>query len=117
MDATQRLEMIRPILNGDKTVEQVAETVAISARTLHRYLKRFREGGQKIEALADKSSAAHSHPKWLTEEQKAIVLEYKRQNPPISARQIAKDLAAEGILDISYRTVSNILNGNPFFSP
>ncbi len=88
MTATQRYELIRPIIHKEKTIQQVHEENDISIRTLRRYLKRFREGEEQIESLADKSSAAHSHPKWFTEEQKALVVAYKLENPPISARQI-----------------------------
>ena len=38
MDCTQRYELIRPILQGDKTVRQVAKASGISKRTLYRYL-------------------------------------------------------------------------------
>jgi transposase len=120
MDAKERYELIRPILDNQKTVHQVHQDSGISDRTLRRYLKRFREGGQQIESLADKSSAAHSHPKWFTTEQKELVVEYKLQNPPMSARQIAKDLETQGILRINNHSVSNILKAHeltqPFFS-
>ena len=88
MTATERYELIRPIIHKTKTIQQVHEENDISIRTLGRYLLRFREGNGQIESLADRSSAAHSHPKWFTSEQKALVVQYKLQNPPISARQI-----------------------------
>ncbi len=88
MTATERYELIRPIIQKEKTVQQVHQETNISTRTLHRYLKRFREGGQQISCLADRSSAAHLHPKWFTEDEKARVIQYKLENPPISARQI-----------------------------
>ncbi len=74
MTATQRYELIRPILLNEKTVEQVHSESVKSTRTLRRYLLRFREGNGEIESLADKSSAAHSHPKWFTSEQKALAV-------------------------------------------
>ena len=82
----------------------------IPISTLYHYVKRFREGGEEISALSDKSRKPHSHPSWLTEQQKEIVVEYKIQNPLASTIQIAKSLASEGILQISNRTVANILN-------
>jgi len=45
-------------------------TKTLSSRENRHYLKRFREGGEDIESLADKSHANHSHPKWLTREDK-----------------------------------------------
>ena len=44
MTATQRYELIRPIIHKEKTIQQVHEENDISIRTLRRYLKRFREG-------------------------------------------------------------------------
>jgi len=60
MTATQRYELIRPIIHKEKTIQQVHKENDISIRTLGRYLKRFREGEGQIESLADKSSAAHN---------------------------------------------------------
>ena len=42
MDATQRYELIRPILHKEKTIGQVHSESGISIRTLGRYLKQFR---------------------------------------------------------------------------
>jgi hypothetical protein len=69
----------------------------------------LREGDGEIESLADKSSAPHSNPKWFTEEEKARVVQYKLENPPISARQISRDLAEKGILEINHHSVADLL--------
>lgn len=66
MDATQRYELIRPILQQEKTVKEVHQQTQVPPVTLYRYLRRFREGNGHIENLADKSHAIHSHPNWLT---------------------------------------------------
>ena len=54
MDARTRYELIRPILIGERTVEQVEKESGLSGRTLRRYLSRLRESGGKVENLADK---------------------------------------------------------------
>ncbi len=109
MTATQRYELIRPIVHQEKTVDQVSIESGVPASTLYRYLKRLREGSGEIESLADKSSAPDSNPKWFTEEQKALVIQYKLENPPISARQISRDLAEKGILEINHHSVADLL--------
>lgn len=117
MKATERYELIRPILQKEKTVKEVYSETEVPISTLYRYLTRFlicssaslRKGNERIESLALKSRAPHSNPHWFTEEQKDRVILYKFQNPEKSARQIAKDLASDGILQISYHTVSDIL--------
>jgi transposase len=117
MDATQRYELIRPILRGEKTIAQVHSESGISIRTLRRYLKRFHASGGKVESLANNPSISHSHPNWLTEEQKDVVVDYKQKNPDKSSRHIARELTDSGILSISYGSVVNILKERRFSPP
>ena len=109
MEAIERYELIRPILHGEKSIKEVSIETGVPISTLCRYLKRFREGDFRVESLADKQFGAHSHPNWFTEEDKDKVIWHKIQHPEKSARQIAKTLAAENILQISYHSVSDIL--------
>lgn len=110
MEAIERYELIRPILQEEKTVKEVHQETGVPISTLYRYLKRFREGNGKIDSLADKSNAPHSHPNWFTEEDKDKVVLYKIHHPEKSYRQIARELSSANILQISYHSVSNILN-------
>ena len=120
MNSHQRYELIRPILKHEKTPKQVSEEKNVPLIRIYRYLKRFRASGGDMESLADKSHAILSHPKWLTCEDKGKVVQYKLQHPHLSSRKIAKALFKEGILQIHYRTVANILKERglavPFFS-
>jgi len=109
MTATQRYELIRPIVQQEKTVHEVSIESGVPASTLYRYLTRLREGSGQIESLTDKSRAPHSNPKWFTEEEKARVVAYKLETPPISARQISRDLAEKGILEINHHSVADLL--------
>ena len=121
MTATQRYELIRPILLGEKTVEEIHKETDIPISTIYRYLARYREGSGQVESLADKSRAPLSNPSWCTEQEKDLVVEYKLAHPEKSLRTIAKELALAEILHISYRTVKNILSErripDDFFSP
>jgi transposase len=120
VNAIQRYELIRPILRHEKTPKQVSEEKNIPISTIYRYLKRYRESGGDIESLADKSHANQSHPKWLAREDKDKIVQYKLHHPYLSARQIAKGLAKEGILKTNYHSVADILKEHgltaPFFS-
>jgi transposase len=120
MNATQKYELIRPILKGEKTPKQVDEETGVPLSTIYCYLKLLRESGGDIKSLEDKSHASKSHPRWLSREDKDKVVQYKLQHPHLSSRQMAKSLAQEGILEIHDRTVSNILKEHgltaPFFS-
>ena len=101
MNATQKYELIRPILKGEKKPKQVSKKTGIPLSTIYHYLKRFREGGSNIDSLADKSRAIHSHPMRLTREDRDRVVQYKLQHPHLSSRQMAKALANEGILGVT----------------
>ena len=120
MNATQKYELIRPILKGEKTPKQVSEEANIPISTIYRYLKWYRERGGDIESLVDKPHANQSHPRWLTQADKGKVIQYKLHNPHLSGRQIARALAKDGILEISYHSVADILRKHdltaPFFS-
>lgn len=117
MNAIQRYELIRPILKGEKTPKQVNEETGIPLSTIYYYLKRFQDSGEDIESLADKPHANRSHPKWLTQENKDKVIQYKLQYPHRSSRQIAKTLTDEGILQISYHSVADILDNRGLAAP
>ncbi len=117
MNATQKYELIRPILKGEKTPKQASEETGIPLSTIYYYLKRLKEGGNDIESLATKSHANKSHPKWLTQKDKDKVVHYKLRHLYLSSRQMAKSLAQEGILKIHGRTVSNILKERGLTTP
>ena len=120
MNATQKYELIRPILKGEKTTKQVSEERNTPISTIYRYLKRYREGNEDIESLVDKPHTNQSNPNWLTREDKDKVVQYTLHHPHLSSRRMAEALAKEGILQISHHSVSDILKErgltNPFFS-
>ena len=120
MNATQKYELIRPILKGEKTPKEASEETGIPLSTIYYHLKRLQEGGGNIESLVNKSHGNQSHPRWLSQEDKGKVVQYKVQNPHLSSRQIAEALVRKGTLKIHYRTVVNILKEHglttPFFS-
>jgi transposase len=115
MDMLERYELIRPILNQEKTPKAVHQETGTPLSTIYWVLKRFREGG--IEGLADKSHAIHSHPKWLTDEDKDKVVRFKGLNPHLTTRQIATALSEAGILEIHDTTVAKILKAHGVSSP
>jgi transposase len=120
LNATQKYELIRPILKGEKKPKQISKETGIPLSNIYRYLKRFRQSNEDMESLVDKSHTNHSHPRWLTQEDKDKVVQYKHNHPHLSSRQISAALAQEEILHIHDRTVANILRERglttPFFS-
>ena len=117
MNAIQRYELIRPVLNKERTPQQVSKESNVPLSTIYYYLKRFQDGSENIESLADKTHAIHSNPKWFTRKDKDKVVQYKLQHPHLSSRQIAKALTDEGILKVSYHSVSDILDNRGLTDP
>jgi transposase len=117
VNAIQRYELIRPILKNEKTPEQVSKEANVPLSTIYYYLKRFQDGGENIESLADKTHAIHSNPKWLTQEDKDKVIQYKLQHSHLSSHQIAKAMTQEGIKQISYHSVADILDNSGLTTP
>lgn len=117
MNITQRYEIVRSILKYEKSPKQVSKETKTPLSTIYHYLKKFRDGSENIEDLADKSHASHSHPRWLTQENKDKVIQYKLQHPHLSSRQIARALSRDGILQISYHSVTDILKESGLSTP
>ena len=109
MTPIQRYELIRPILEGEKTVVEVHQETEMPIGTLYRYLSRFRSGNGQLESLEDKSRAPHTRPKSFTDAQKDLVVGYKLNHPDKSVRQIATELAETGSFSINYHAVADIL--------
>jgi len=117
VNAIQKYELIRPILKKEKTPKQVSKERNVPLITIYRYLKRFRKDNGNMESLTDKSHAIHTHSKWLTRKDKDKVVQYKLQHPHFSSHQIAKSLTNEGILQISYHSVADILDNRGLTTP
>jgi len=117
VNTIQRYELIRPILKLEKTPAQVSKEADIPLSTVYYYLKRLRENSGDIESLSDRSHANHSHPRWLTQEDKDKVVQYKLQHPHLSSRQIAKAMTKEGIRQISHHSVADILGNCGLSTP
>lgn len=127
MNAIQKYELIRPILKKERTPKQVSKEENVPLITIYRYLKRFRKGfvlplvgvttNENMESLTDKSHAIHKHSKWFSRKDKDKVVQYKLQHPHFSSRQIAKVLTNEGILQIGYHSVADILDNRGLTTP
>lgn len=79
--------LIRRIKAGWR-VQRAAEAAGISRQTAHKWLKRFREGGQP--ALHDRPSRPRCSPRAIPINQREAVLRLRRRR--MTARQIAKRL-------------------------
>ncbi|MCK5944167.1 MAG: IS481 family transposase [Planctomycetes bacterium] len=94
-----RLVMVRRLEKEGWTAEEVAESFGVSARTVYRWLRRWREGG--IAALVDRASRPLTSPRKTSDRVEARILEVRRRRK--TARQIA------ATLDLAHSTVGAVL--------
>jgi len=81
--------LIERVLKEGVCVAAAAEAFSISERTVYRWLKRYREGGEA--ALQDRSSRPMSSPKRTPEQLEARILKLRRKRH--TGREIADELS------------------------
>ncbi len=97
-----REALVQSILNRRLTAKAAAAAFAVSERTVHKWLTRYRTGG--VAALADRCCAPHNRPSKTSPAQVAVVLCLRRLRLP--AFQIARQCG------LSKATVSRILRAH-----
>lgn len=102
-----RENVVRRWQNGE-TPDAIANTTGVSPRTVYKWLKRFREGGEA--ALCDRSSRPHRVQTKASEEQKSKVESLRRTRKPfwriasevgLSRATVARIGAAQGLSRLS----------------
>lgn len=104
----EKYRWIKPILDKDITIKQMARVCPFSERTLKYWLKSYKKQG--IKGLENKSRRPKSHPNETPIRIKERVLEL-RQETRLSAIKLKWRLEKEGIY-IHERTVGKILKQN-----
>jgi transposase InsO family protein len=101
----ERLRWILPIINKDVRLIDMAKACSYSKRSLERWCKAYREGGE--DALAPKATIPNTSPNetpiWIKE----AVIE-KRKETRLCAKKLHWRLAKEG-LNIPTRTIGKII--------
>lgn len=101
----EKFRWIKPILDNEMSIKQMAQVCPFCKRTLNYWLAEFREKG--IEGLADKSTRPKSHPQETEIRLKERILEL-RQETRLCAQKLNYKLKKENIV-ISTRTIGKIL--------
>lgn len=96
---------IKPILNGEVTIKEMALVCPFSERSLKYWLANFRKHG--IKGLVNKSTRPNSNPKETPIRIKERIIEV-RKNEKCCAKKLSWKLAKQGI-DIHPRTVGKII--------
>lgn len=100
-----RYQWIRPILEGDLSILEVAKVCPFSVRAIKYWLARYREFG--FPGLLDKSTKPHNSPKKTDQEITGEILRI-REEDKLGGKKIFWKLQDEGI-QIGERTVNYIL--------
>lgn len=108
MNATQKYELIRLVLNGEENPEQASEETGIPRGTIYYYLKGFHQGDDNIESLANESHADQSHPKLL------ILMEVRQPRKP--SQPLCQLTHYHQIWFIDHMDLGTLQNGQEVYS-
>jgi putative transposase len=86
----ERMAMISSWVSGDYSVSELAAEYGVSRKTTYKWIERYEGGG--VEALLDRSRAAHHHPNAVAPEIERALLELKAQRPLWGAPKLLRKL-------------------------
>ncbi|MCA1836690.1 MAG: IS481 family transposase [Actinobacteria bacterium] len=104
----QRYHAVMEVISGGVPVVEVAERYGVSRKTVHAWLRRYRQDG--LPGLTDRSHRPHHHPGQLAAEVEARVCELRRTHPRWGSRRLVHELRRLGITPVPSRsTVYRVL--------
>lgn len=98
----QRYRAVSEVLDDAASVTDVARRYGVSRQTVHKWLRRYGEGG--MPALVDGNSKPATCPHQMPSEVEAKVLEMRRAHPSWGPRTILNKLRAGGVEPLPGRT-------------
>ena len=104
----QRYHAVMEVVSGGVPVVEVAERYGVSRKTVHAWLRRYRQDG--LPGLTDRSHRPHHHPGQLGAEIEARVCELRRTHPRWGPRRLVHELRRLGMTPVPSRsTVYRVL--------
>jgi len=104
----QRYHAVMEVVSGGVPVVEVAERYRVSRKTVHAWLRRYRQDG--LPGLTDRSHRPHRHPGQLAAEIEARVCELRRAHPRWGPRRLVHELRRLNITAVPSRsTVYRVL--------
>jgi transposase InsO family protein len=91
----QRYHAVMEVLSAGARVVEVADRYGVSRKTVHAWVRRYREHG--LPGLADRSHRPHHHPWQLAGEVEAVICEMRRNHPRWGPRRLGHELVRAGI--------------------
>ena len=110
-DAIARYELLRPILQGQRTLLQQSQATGVPYKRLWRDLQRFRRNG--LTGLLDRRTLSHRRGKPPIETQVPVPIQQQIVRlalaPPFTARELARIVQTCHALPIDHRGIRRVL--------
>jgi transposase len=110
----QRYQAVLQVLD-DVPVTEVAERFGVARQIVHRWVKRYWDGG--LDGLADRSHAPKAHPWRISAEVEAAICDLRSSHRRWGPRRLVFELAKRGHPDISRSTVYRVLVRHGMLEP
>jgi transposase InsO family protein len=112
----QRYSAVMEVLRDGHMVVEVAERYGVSRQAVHRWLRRYQQGG--LDALADRSHRPRGCPHQLAATVEARLCELRRTHPGWGPRRLGHELARQQITPLPSRaTIYRVLVRNGLVEP
>jgi transposase InsO family protein len=99
----QRYHAVMEVLSAGASVVEVAERYGVSRKTVHAWIRRYRDDG--LAGLADRSHRPHHHPAQIGPEIEAAICELRRNHPRWGPRRLGHELARAGVEPVPSRSL------------
>jgi transposase InsO family protein len=97
----QRYNAVMEVLRDGQQVVEVAERYGVSRQAVHRWLRRYQQGG--LDALGDRSHRPRSCPHQLPETVETLIYQLRRAHPGWGPRRLGHELARRGVEPVPSR--------------
>jgi transposase InsO family protein len=112
----QRYNAVMEVLRDGHMVVEVAERYGVSRQAVHRWLRRYQQGG--LDVLADRSHRPRGCPHQLAAAVEARRCERRRAHPGWGPRRLGHELARQGVEPLPSRaTIYRVLLRNGLVEP
>ena len=98
----QRYHAVMEVLSAGAPVVEVAERYGVSRKTVHAWVRRYREHG--LAGLSDRSHRPHQHPWQIAADVEALICEMRRNHPRWGPRRTGHELARAGVSSVPSRS-------------
>jgi len=98
----QRYHAVMEVLSAGAPVVEVAARYGVSRKTVHTWIRRYRDDG--IAGLADRSHRPHHHPWQLAPDIEARICELRRTHPRWGPRRLGHELGRTGLSPVPSRS-------------